>query len=67
MEVFHCAVVEDRLLQSLVPVAVLTSLRSIQVVLQSEEALSGLELTPVIIEGAEGVKRSAGPRAGSSD
>ena len=66
MEVFHRAVVEDRLLQPLAPVAVLTGLGSLQVVLQSEEALSGLELTPVIIEGAEGVKRPAGPGAGSS-
>ena len=58
--------VEDRGLESLVPVAVLSGPCSSQVVLHCEEALPGLPLTPVIIQGAAGAQRSADPRTGSA-
>ena len=60
MKVFQSTVVEDRLLQSLVPIAGVATTISLDVILQREDVLPALLLTSVIIQRTEGVQRSAG-------
>ena len=68
MEVFHSTVVEDRLLQTLLPVALVTTPAPscLQAVLHCDQVLPGLALAAAVIQGAEGGQRSAGSGVAAS-